>query len=340
MILSGKDYKDMVEAIDAIYVFPDKGAMFHALCDKLRKIIGIYSAIFVPVDPGTGTFLFSGYQVYGNSEGALLTYLACYAPQDPYITSGWFRDHPNEVAQNTDLTPKLIRSEFAQDFLIPVANVFHVIGSTLGTQGDITGIFAVHRQRHERRFSERDKQILNILAPHISRSIHARDLMSSRLHEKSCGVILVNESSVPLYMNADARQALNGVPAASLPDPGFGCAPAFFERGGRRYRIRTVPIDGARKKRGKFILMEPHPPVRKLAAGLANHGLSRREQEVATLVVQGHSNREIAERLYISEMTVKDHLKSIFGKLEIRRRGELAALAMGHTRLLQTQSQT
>jgi len=51
--------------------------------------------------------------------------------------------------------------------------------------------------------------------------------------------------------------------------------------------------------------------------------LSQREYQVAQLVASGHSNRQIAERLVISEQTVKNHVQSIFRKLAISNRVEL-----------------
>ena len=55
--------------------------------------------------------------------------------------------------------------------------------------------------------------------------------------------------------------------------------------------------------------------------------LTTREREVVTLVGQGLRNRQIAERLYISEVTVRHHLTSIFSKLEVKDRLELALYA-------------
>jgi two-component system nitrate/nitrite response regulator NarP len=55
--------------------------------------------------------------------------------------------------------------------------------------------------------------------------------------------------------------------------------------------------------------------------------LSPREIEVAELVAHGLRNREIAERLRITEGTVKVYLHTIFEKLQVRTRTELALLA-------------
>jgi DNA-binding NarL/FixJ family response regulator len=51
--------------------------------------------------------------------------------------------------------------------------------------------------------------------------------------------------------------------------------------------------------------------------------LSRREQEIAEFVSQGLTNKQIAERAFISENTVKQHLKRVFSKTNVRNRAEL-----------------
>lgn len=55
--------------------------------------------------------------------------------------------------------------------------------------------------------------------------------------------------------------------------------------------------------------------------------LTPREQEVLQLIAKGCSNREIAEKLYISERTVKNHVNSLLRRLNLRDRTQVAILA-------------
>jgi len=58
--------------------------------------------------------------------------------------------------------------------------------------------------------------------------------------------------------------------------------------------------------------------------------LSQREREIVVLVAQGFKNKEMAERMFISEQTVKNHLHNIFDKLGVSDRLELALYAIHH----------
>jgi DNA-binding NarL/FixJ family response regulator len=56
--------------------------------------------------------------------------------------------------------------------------------------------------------------------------------------------------------------------------------------------------------------------------------LSQREREIVSLVAQGFKNKEMAEKMFISEQTVKNHLHNIFDKLGVSDRLELALYAI------------
>ncbi len=67
----------------------------------------------------------------------------------------------------------------------------------------------------------------------------------------------------------------------------------------------------------------------------SDFGLTRREREILTLVVQGETNKGIARRLSVGEDTIKHHLTSIFNKTGVSTRLELALFAI-HYHLVET----
>ncbi len=56
--------------------------------------------------------------------------------------------------------------------------------------------------------------------------------------------------------------------------------------------------------------------------------LSQREREIIILIAQGYKNKEIAEKMFITEQTVKNHLHNVFDKLGVSDRLELALYAI------------
>jgi two-component system, NarL family, nitrate/nitrite response regulator NarL len=64
------------------------------------------------------------------------------------------------------------------------------------------------------------------------------------------------------------------------------------------------------------------------ARGRERSPLSTREREIVGLVAQGYKNKEMAEKMFISEQTVKNHLHNIFDKLGVSDRLELALYAI------------
>jgi DNA-binding CsgD family transcriptional regulator len=71
--------------------------------------------------------------------------------------------------------------------------------------------------------------------------------------------------------------------------------------------IREVPV----RMDGPFVLN---------AQKLKEVGLTAREHEILALIAQGLSNREIGEKLFVSENTVKTHSSRLFEKMQVNRR--------------------
>jgi two-component system, NarL family, response regulator LiaR len=73
-------------------------------------------------------------------------------------------------------------------------------------------------------------------------------------------------------------------------------------------------------RRKQLIVAAPSSEFVVNEANLKTLNISKREHEVLTLMAQGMTNQEIADKLFVSLNTVKTHLSNLFQKLEVSRR--------------------
>ncbi len=71
---------------------------------------------------------------------------------------------------------------------------------------------------------------------------------------------------------------------------------------------------------------------------LIQKGLSNREAEVAVLVSQGLPNKEVAEKLFVTEKTVKFHLTNIYKKMCVKSRAQLIVWCLPHMSFVENQT--
>src|SRR5256885_6607218 len=106
--------------------------------------------------------------------------------------------------------------------------------------------------------------------------------------------------------------------SGTVKDLVVGSGLEFADRGSREF-------DGVPGSWSLFAAGTLRPGTGKEAAPApAPHSLSRREHEVARLVADGLSNRDIAGRLYLSERTVDNHVHHILDKLGFDSRVQVA----------------
>ena len=117
----------------------------------------------------------------------------------------------------------------------------------------------------------------------------------------------------PRRASATPRSALLKAAERELAELGAERLRAEAARELRRLGVRVA----ARQRRG--------------AAGAGLAALSGRETEIADLVAEGRTNREIAGELFVSDKTVEGHLRNVFAKLGVSSRAEVAE-AVGRAR--------
>jgi DNA-binding NarL/FixJ family response regulator len=106
-----------------------------------------------------------------------------------------------------------------------------------------------------------------------------------------------------------------------------------IQSGAKSYLLKDTPEDELSEAiravhAGREIL--PGKVAKRLAARRQRADLSQREMEVLQLLTKGRSNKEISASLFISEDTVKAHLKTLFSKLHVKDRTEAAISAIQH----------
>jgi len=142
-------------------------------------------------------------------------------------------------------------------------------------------------------------------------------------------------------VTAIGELARRGVPARVLVlttyDTDSHVLPAI-EAGATGYLLKDAPRDellrAVRSAARGEVALSPSVAARlmsRLRTPAPSTGpLSQRELEVLRLVAAGHTNREAAARLFITEATVKTHLLNIYAKLDVNDRA--AAVAEGYNR--------
>jgi DNA-binding NarL/FixJ family response regulator len=106
-----------------------------------------------------------------------------------------------------------------------------------------------------------------------------------------------------------------------------------MQSGAKSYLLKDTPEDELSETiravhAGKQVL--PRRVAERLAERQKRADLSEREVEALQLLIKGRSNKEIGAALFISEDTVKAHLKTLFSKLQVKDRTEAAISAIKH----------
>jgi DNA-binding NarL/FixJ family response regulator len=142
-----------------------------------------------------------------------------------------------------------------------------------------------------------------VLACDISRVENTSALRRLRQDVGRQGIVVVSRGT----MRGSVRELLNMGADGFLPEDELETTLAAV--------VRTVALG--------------HVSVpRTLRRCLVRPAFSHREREVLALVVEGLHNREIADRLFLAESTIKSHVAAAFAKLGVRSRKEASALVL------------
>ena len=177
------------------------------------------------------------------------------------------------------------------------------------------------------------KALLALSHSTIEHTLYEALFAATREAESSAGAVfslrlLLNLTGLNSY--STLRRARKGL----ITKLSIECSHSPEERGGQAGSLYLVYTPEEVFERRRRSGLEPYPKeyqpsadghgfVRALGRVVGARSLSRREAQVALCCTEGLTNAEIGERLFITEQTVKFHLRHIFVKFGVRRRGEL-----------------
>ena len=309
-------------------------------------------------------------------DGPMTLYNERYAAINPVMTSGWYCeiDQPISAARYVG-EEAYFTSRYAREFLAPLG-WGDAIGSHLMKLQNRYGILAVFGPWDRGAFGDRDLDTIRQIAPHVRRAVTIADLLDSRsvhagmmsaaLDLVSVGILLVDEHSRIVHLNAAARVHVEGRTAlrrvgdhiaardpksahnlrdaiataasgTTVTVPRSGIEIPILASNGEDLAAWVLPLDtGLRREFAAPFSAKVAVFVRRLGDTTAfpgelfvkRYGITPGECRVLMMLVQGLSVTETCDALGIGEPTVKTHMSRLFAKTGTSGQADLMRLAV------------
>ncbi|HEY2055275.1 MAG TPA: helix-turn-helix transcriptional regulator [Solirubrobacterales bacterium] len=238
------------------------------------------------------------------------------------------------------------RSARYREVLEP-SGIPHELRAAFVLRGRVWGAVHIARREASGPFTQRDADVLAQVAPVIAEGIRGSlrfDAARRVSGTEAPGLIVLDPAGEVELLTPPALPLLAILGGRDF-DPDKGQLPASVQALAAFVRSESAPGAGGNVVTAPgteswvtlhaskpdpagarvAIVIEAASGPRAATVRLEAHGATAREREVATLIAQGLGNSEIAEVLVVSPHTVRDHVKSLFEKLEVGSRQELVA---------------
>jgi len=231
------------------------------------------------------------------------------------------------------------------------------VGVYLANKDTLIGAVAIVRSKYERDVTNNDMNILRILTKYISQGLYANQLYKTKNYEKMIFEAFANNSSTGLifcdlslkvhYCNTSSKEICKELLAKENghnQDPieyllqnvlanhrnmwKLGYENTFFTPSLKKVRVNILPTtigDYSISGENLYFIILSHDEQSKNNNSLLSPEIkiSVRERQILNLIVQGKTNQEIADELYISIDTVKKYLRVLFDKFNVKNRTTL-----------------
>lgn len=321
---------------------------------SLQRVVPFDAACFATVDPSTR--LLTGTRKYGDLHGrdekdhewGLIEYGVCEETAFSQLHEAGLRS----VGVHQTTAGRVETSTRVGALIRPYYGYGDELRGLFVDRDHLWGAIALFRSTDAQPFGVEEIDFLGSLAQVLGQGVRVGLLASLAVSaplDSPTGpaVMIVGADDVVVQVNAGAERWLEELAvlgaAGTSPAGIIGSLVGAARRYARgecptppRARVRTVrglwlvlhatplsPRDGVSGE--VVITVEEARPPEIVPLVVAAFGLTARERDVTSLVLQGLDTKEIGATLHLSAWTVQDHLKSIFEKASVRSRRELIA---------------
>lgn len=322
----------------------DLTALADAVFTAFRAVVPFSFACLATIDPATG-LISSAYKSargIGDEDFAAAEYGGRDINQFTEIA---LRPEPVGVLSiDTEGRPQTCRR--FRDFLAPRFGFTDELRVVFRQQGLTWGALALYRSEGEPPFAADDGRTVAVVHEQVAELLRLAvfDTRRTTSHPATGPAVIIIDGTDRVSQITDAARAriedLGGWEDGSLPTSVLVTSAAArntpelattraIGRSGTWLVVRASTFEptanraSAGVRADVVITIEAASPADIGTLALAARGLSRREQDVAGMVLQGASTAAIAGTLHLSPHTVQDHLKSIFSKLGVNSRREM-----------------
>lgn len=242
------------------------------------------------------------------------------------------------------------KNEHRADFLLP-QGIYNICCLQIVDERNLVGEISLHRNNRQPDFQSEETRLLLLLHDHINNAFSRFKLQSQRdtllklikeIHfQENSGYILMNKNykiinynkaaSLLFDMKVEGRRFTERLKAefkclmkkeAGHIIPNLCKKNHLLGRYGKIVYSNTIITDSD----GEIYLLtliEDLPITDLEYQDLSKYNITRREREIAFLISQGKTNLEICSQLFISENTIKTHIKQLYSKLNVKNRNEM-----------------
>jgi DNA-binding CsgD family transcriptional regulator/GAF domain-containing protein len=333
--------EQFTHAVHSALSVQDVGEAFLATAGSVVKadVIGLYrfpGAKPLPIEvlSDAETEFLQAYEEYGRDDDPVLNFVT--AHRRPIDSS---RAAARSTWQDSGARAVLAEAGLRQSLEAPLMVSGELIGTVNFARSSAADQFDTDDLSSARMLSE---QLSLALERALRFEVAGRRsaALEAALDRISEGIVVSNLEAGIVYLNRAAREIIEAsAPGLDRQRPAVAMVSEASEAlsAGRRVHSGSVRLaDGTGhvvakswlqdERHGAVVTVMNHSVGSENADQPALSVLSAREREIARFVSEGLTSKQIAERAFITENTVKQHLKRIFAKTDVRNRAELVQL--------------